>query len=87
MTATLQDIRPIPIDTGLERFGFPLAKNQEQVVTLAADLNRDGIEDLIVGAPFSDGAAQTSGTVTVFRGVFERGELAHYPWYWFGQSY
>ena len=79
---------PVPKHRDLQRFDFPIATVQDQTTTvLSADLNKDGIEDLIVGAPNSDGAAPQSGTVTVFRGVMTNGKISHRPWYWFGQSY
>ena len=57
------------------------------MTSITSDLDDDGIADLIVGVPLSDGAAPLSGTVTVFRGVSENGSITHRPWYWFGQSY
>ena len=73
----------------LREFGFPLAAARpgDDLVTLTADLNGDGIGDLVVGAPETDGAAPASGTVTVFRGVRRGGTVSHEPWYWFGQAY
>ena len=78
----------IPRHDDLLRFGFPAAKAPDQPMTsITSDLDEDGIADLIVGVPLSDGAAPLSGTVTVFRGVSENGSITHRPWYWFGQSY
>lgn len=80
----------IPLDhADLGRFGFPLAgiRPGTELVTLTADLNADGIEDLVVGAPETNGAARHSGTVTVFRGEQQNGAISYAPWYWFGQSY
>lgn len=73
----------------LRTFRFPLASAGPgtELVALTADLNEDGIDDLVVGAPGSDGLAENSGTVTVFRGVRHGGKISHQPWYWFGQSY
>ncbi len=70
------------------RFNFPRLLNRDDSLTmLRADLNHDGFEDLVVGAPFSDGNAVGSGSVTILRGVQRNGSIAHLPWYWFGQSY
>lgn len=72
----------------LARFGFPkLATADTDTVAISVDLNRDGIDDLILGAPATDGAALRSGTVSVFRGVDRDGAIDHLPWYWFGQAY
>lgn len=88
-SGTLTDASVPLVHADLQRFSFPLASIRPgaELVTLLVDLNADGLDDLIVGAPESDGAAEESGTVTVFRGVREGGQLAHEPWYWFGQSY
>lgn len=48
------------------------------------DLNGDGIEDAIIGAPHAKGAAERSGAVIVLRGRADAGPTA---WYWFGQAY
>lgn len=58
------------------------------LTVLSADLNKDGVEDRIIGAPFADGAAPSSGIVIVLRGRrTPEDELVFSPWYWFGQSY
>lgn len=69
---------------------FPALSGQsaEGVVTLAADLNGDGVEDLIIGAPNADGAEKGSGVVIILRGVATNtGATVHTNWYWFGQAY
>lgn len=76
--------------SGSEQLPFPALSGQSAtgIVTLAADLNGDGIEDLIIGAPHADGARKASGAVIIQRGAAPRSGLSsHSNWYWFGQSY
>ena len=51
---------------------------------MSVDLDKDGVEDRIIGAPFADGRSKGSGVVIVLRGLAMD---QHVPWYWFGQAY
>ena len=62
----LQADRRVPRHADLRRFNFPLGANADQATILTADLNRDGIEDLVVGAPHSDGAAPGSAMISTW---------------------
>ena len=58
------------------------------ITELTADLDGDGHDDLIVGAPAANGAASSSGVVVVLRGgTAAEGGTRLSPWYWFGQAY
>ncbi|MGD1923908.1 MAG: hypothetical protein ACFB03_06910 [Paracoccaceae bacterium] len=59
-----------------------------ELTILTIDLNDDGVEDRVIGAPFADGQSTSSGLVVVLRGnVSKDGILSYSNWYWFGQSY
>lgn len=72
------------------RFGFPsLVGNTDMPLQyIHADLNQDGIDDLVVSSAVADGNQVQSGAVLVFRGGHaDTGVVRYSPWYWFGQAY
>lgn len=79
-----------PVD-GQSAFGFPaLDPAVLAEYGIAADLNNDGIEDLVVGVPTGDSRVARSGVVAVYRGRHpddDLGGTGPLPWYWFGQAY
>ncbi|MEL7470703.1 MAG: hypothetical protein AAFN27_19790 [Pseudomonadota bacterium] len=59
-----------------------------EITILTIDLDDDGVEDRIIGAPFADGQSTASGLVVVLRGRVSKDGTSNYSnWYWFGQSY
>ncbi len=88
--ASINIDQPHSNTAGPARLPFPdlSGLSAEGIVTLSADLDGDGIKDMIVGAPNADGAKQGSGAVIVLRGAgTNAGEAVQAPWYWFGQAY
>lgn len=80
------DAPPLP-----KAFGFPaLAGDTARgLQVLHYDLDGDDLGEVIVGAPFANGAAPRSGAVIVLRGrTVQSGAADHATaWYWFGQAY
>ncbi|MEM7423819.1 MAG: hypothetical protein AAF334_08845, partial [Pseudomonadota bacterium] len=81
-----QESVPVPVEAlALQWFRDPLGARAGEAWSVAvADLDADGIDDAVVGAPFADVKGHTSGAVIVFRG---QSDGTFTEWYWFGQSY
>ncbi len=71
-------------------FGFPdlSGRGGRDLRVQWHDLDGDGIDDAVIGAPHADGAAERSGAVVILRGQTDTGSSAKAAaWYWFGQAY